>query len=102
MKYLIYQLMPKLWMVLPLTREWIEIFHQYKGAVTSAVLPLTREWIEIRCVTLVTDEVLVLPLTREWIEITQKLIIDQHIEQFSLSRGSGLKSPFKTYSRNNT
>ena len=35
-------------MVLPLTREWIEITAAAKGLIAAAdVLPLTREWIEI-------------------------------------------------------
>ena len=33
--------------VLPLTREWIEIFFTICAAITLTVLPLTREWIEI-------------------------------------------------------
>ncbi len=34
-------------MVLPLTREWIEISPFYKSDKRQTVLPLTREWIEI-------------------------------------------------------
>ena len=33
--------------VLPLTREWIEIFWRWHWAEYRNVLPLTREWIEI-------------------------------------------------------
>ena len=33
--------------VLPLTREWIEIFKTYTLTAFVKVLPLTREWIEI-------------------------------------------------------
>ena len=34
-------------LVLPLTREWIEMPIYLKNAAVFAVLPLTREWIEI-------------------------------------------------------
>ena len=33
--------------VLPLTREWIEITKSINLSAKSKVLPLTREWIEI-------------------------------------------------------
>ena len=33
--------------VLPLTREWIEILLIFYKIITIKVLPLTREWIEI-------------------------------------------------------
>ena len=33
--------------VLPLTREWIEIYSKWIGFYKEHVLPLTREWIEI-------------------------------------------------------
>ena len=81
--------------VLPLTREWIEIYHGFALAYKFPVLPLTREWIEMALirhsqtrkrfsllrgsglksdlVIAVVEAVAVLPLTREWIEITQAL-----------------------------
>ena len=37
------------------------------------VLPLTREWIEMHAVVLQPDTVDVLPLTREWIEILEDM-----------------------------
>ena len=36
-----------MYVVLPLTREWIEIFAYRRNTSLWAVLPLTREWIEI-------------------------------------------------------
>ena len=79
-------------MVLPLTREWIEILLMPFLSSFPSVLPLTREWIEMflhgqRAVTL-----LVLPLTREWIEIRFISMLNRTRERFSLLRGSGLKS----------
>ena len=58
--------------------------------MNGIVLPLTREWIEIRRKKRGQRLDLVLPLTREWIEI--EIYIQQHVcELFSLLRGSGLK-----------
>ena len=80
--------------VLPLTREWIEIMVAEPVNITASVLPLTREWIEILATT--TEQVEgtfsllrgsglkfcksilprsingVLPLTREWIEMERR------------------------------
>ena len=63
-------------MVLPLTREWIEIsVASATSRALSTVLPLTREWIEINSVNSKTLVVFaVLPLTREWIEISPSVI----------------------------
>ena len=55
--------------VLPLTREWIEISLRILSCKRFIVLPLTREWIEIARCFLKPEHLPVLPLTREWIEI---------------------------------
>ena len=39
----------RLFFVLPLTREWIEIVNTLMLMIICLVLPLTREWIEINC-----------------------------------------------------
>ena len=62
--------------VLPLTREWIEITDGQPCKTVIPVLPLTREWIEIITVFDRHSSIIVLPLTREWIEITSVMIID--------------------------
>ena len=54
------------------------------------VLPLTREWIEIRSYRHSRHRRDVLPLTREWIEIFFNTYMHEK-KLFSLSRGSGLK-----------
>ena len=59
--------------VLPLTREWIEIIFDKPGVNYNFVLPLTREWIETLDCSLISSTENVLPLTREWIEIFQSL-----------------------------
>ena len=78
--------------VLPLTREWIEMmttglslsaskfsllrgsglkFSEASGNLkVCVVLPLTREWIEIFCHSVPYSRSVVLPLTREWIEMS--------------------------------
>ena len=56
-------------MVLPLTREWIEMSAPATEYYCPRVLPLTREWIEITKKTKSEQIAIVLPLTREWIEI---------------------------------
>ena len=76
--------------VLPLTREWIEISAVGGGARSGGVLPLTREWIEMSSRLGSFHRNSVLPLTREWIEISPR-ISRSHSERFSLLRGSGLK-----------
>ena len=55
--------------VLPLTREWIEIKTDYIDILQRLVLPLTREWIEIHRSGKTSTRRKVLPLTREWIEM---------------------------------
>ena len=59
----------------------------------ASVLPLTREWIEIYLWYTYPPPSLVLPLTREWIEIYSVVSIVLAFSVFSLSRGSGLKYP---------
>ena len=56
-------------LVLPLTREWIEISPSFAISNIEKVLPLTREWIEIGGYTQDNKILSVLPLTREWIEM---------------------------------
>ena len=56
--------------VLPLTREWIEMSSRQSVRPMHRVLPLTREWIEIWDNVRFIGGVDVLPLTREWIEIS--------------------------------
>ena len=58
------------------------------------VLPLTREWIEIESGVKKIHAKLVLPLTREWIEIRSG-VSGRKLVEFSLLRGSGLKSNWK-------
>ena len=55
------------------------------------VLPLTREWIEIRLCGKKNNLMKVLPLTREWIEIRVGRTAVAAMILFSLLRGSGLK-----------
>ena len=60
------------------------------NALCSLVLPLTREWIEMSFMGIVPITISVLPLTREWIEISRD-IANMQPARFSLLRGSGLK-----------
>ena len=76
--------------VLPLTREWIEIYQRATTGKHHIVLPLTREWIEMSSAFSRNPAYCVLPLTREWIEI-KDIWASFTDGQFSLSRGSGLK-----------
>ena len=55
--------------VLPLAREWIEIYHLQTLTRLRNVLPLAREWIEISSFGRWKMHFAVLPLAREWIEI---------------------------------
>ena len=61
-------------LVLPLTREWIEIDFCAAESIAEAVLPLTREWIEIFTLLSFTLLCEVLPLTREWIEMSSSIV----------------------------
>ena len=45
------------------------------------VLPLTREWIEMVCSYCRQRKIAVLPLTREWIEIFQQLLENQEVRR---------------------
>ena len=78
--------------VLPLTREWIEIESLAVPASSAGVLPLTREWIEMVYEVKHLHHRPVLPLTREWIEIPLLPGGRRRSLSFSLLRGSGLKS----------
>ena len=48
------------------------------------VLPLTREWIEIAEAEITTAETAVLPLTREWIEMFVAKLGGRCAQRFSL------------------
>ena len=77
--------------VLPLTREWIEIQRYVYAALSAEVLPLTREWIEIACTHKIGTCSSPFSLSRG---SGLKLILGaamSSIRRFSLSRGSGLK-----------
>ena len=119
LKYFFLLLSVRVCVVLPLTREWIEMFFFGLPFEGSLVLPLTREWIEIisskaklkkHTFSLLRGSGLklhiyplrlftphVLPLTREWIEINTAKTEDTFLT-FSLLRGSGLKcvKPYET------
>ena len=78
----------------------LKFYHHKTPQNKESVLPLTREWIEIIIFRNLTKMFNVLPLTREWIEIRQSRILFL-LAQFSLLRGSGLKSVHNpiTYSK---
>ena len=57
----------------------------------KVVLPLTREWIEMGSAVSRPIIIAVLPLTREWIEIFGASLLISGEWEFSLLRGSGLK-----------
>ena len=120
MKFLISAVTVCFKVVLPLTREWIEIelnelaeplaerSPAYEGVECNnskkrytkpqcGVLPLTREWIEIRQQDPMRQgNCTVLPLTREWIEISFTAAT-LFCAWFSLLRGSGLKLTVKRF-----
>ena len=73
-------------LVLPLTREWIEMFGSLFIFAVVKVLPLTREWIEIPYARYSRPKCRVLPLTREWIEMGYCLVYKRPRHVLPLTR----------------
>ena len=78
--------------VLPLTREWIEIYQRSQHSKRRWNGSPSHEGVDWNYLSgsCQCPNRSVLPLTREWIEIVFRELLRQ-FRQFSLSRGSGLK-----------
>ena len=78
--------------VLPLTREWIEMPMSYLSIFAYPVLPLTREWIEMHCVVPYGKSHSRFSLLRgSGLKFSAALSRKLGACRFSLLRGSGLK-----------
>ena len=78
-------------MVLPLTREWIEIVNFGMKYLSIRFSLLRGSGLKFSVDLDVAANYIVLPLTREWIEMFTSLTTLTRYGTFSLLRGSGLK-----------
>ena len=78
-------------LVLPLTREWIEIHVKFVGDWRYPFSLLRGSGLKSTDYRASIVNIDVLPLTREWIEMTRIQNKELQKMEFSLLRGSGLK-----------